>query len=132
MKSRSEIKATSRKIDTWVSPHHNDGGWHNTPGCERFTHEWNPLKDHILVEFMPEQRDGLIIAPEIAIVDNHSRFAKVLKVGAGEREMVTGEMRGVNFVKPGDVVILGQYSDWESQDGKYGIFQEEDVRCIVG
>lgn len=41
-------------------------------------------------------------------------------------------------LKPGDRVIVGQYSDWESWDYDYegrganiGVFQEADVRLLV-
>lgn len=137
-RSVAEIKARERDTDLYISPHHADGGWHTTPGCEVYRDEselqdWQLLNDHILVEFIPPAQ-GLIIHPDIAIVDSHSREARVLKVGTGEREVVNFGLitvKKVRYVKPGDLVIVGPYSDWESQDGKFGIFQEDDVRGIL-
>lgn len=134
----AELKSKQRDTSgAWVSPHFGDGGWHNTPGTEAdgYGLTLDPLFDHILVEFIPPEQ-GIIIHPDIAIIDNHSREARVLKVGSGERKIeikATGEVRikAVRFVKPGDLVIVGPHSDWESQDGKYGIFEEDDVRGIL-
>lgn len=128
--SREQIRQSSNKPDTYVSPHHADGGWHATPGTEERTVEWQPLHDRILVEILPEKLPyELIILPENASRPATWRRGIVLKIGFGKRTLPTGEERMIRSTKPGDEVVIGPHDDWSSQDGRYVICQEEDI-CV--
>jgi|SRR5579862_3037408 len=139
----------------YVSPNFGDGGWHPTPGCVRFTEEWEPLGDHILVavDLEPEQTNGLIVKPNVAVnLERNSRTGRVLKVGPGK--WIDGtwwkfstptphwewipRYRQPMTLRIGQRVLIGQYADWESWDGSWEgrganivICQEADVRAIL-
>lgn len=146
--NKSEVKAKHRPSDSWVSPNFGDGGSHNSPGTNRYTTEWEPLHDRILVELFEEPKEASVIArPEVAgLLEPASRRGIVLKVGpgkwiAGERHLVDGEWkyfaghRQEITLKPGDEVVIGRWSDWESNESGWGqnvvIAMEADVRVII-
>lgn len=134
MKSQSEIRATSRKVNTWVSPNHGDGGWHTTPGTQQFTTEWMPLSDRLLVRLLQEKNDSIIIRPKTAAPENTYRRGIVLKVGPGIRDDDDKSVFLPMTVKEGDQVIIGQWHDWQSSDAGWGenivLCREPDVRVL--
>lgn len=122
-----------------ISPRFGDGGWHTTPGCMEFSREWEPLGDHILVELddEPEAKNS-IFRPDVALnQEKMTRTGTVLKVGPGKRIDDEPSQREPMYLMPGDRVIVGQYSDWESWDADWegrdrniAVFQQNDVRAI--
>lgn len=122
----------------WVSPGHGDGGWHTTPGCLQFDpHDLEPLGDHILVELDAEPATkGVLAKPDIAVNrERTTRTGTVLKVGPGKRDPDNPRERLPMYLKPGQRVVVGHYSDWESWEADWEgrgrnvvIFQENDVR----
>lgn len=131
--TREQIKRSpENRPDSYLSPHHADGGWHTTPGCDNYTTEWEPLKDRVLLEVLPEKLPyEFIIRPENAAVEESWRRCIVLKVGKGKRVLPNEEVRQCCCAKVGDEVIIGQHDDWRSQDGRYVICQEEDIRVFL-
>lgn len=123
------------RSESWSSPNYGDGAWHATPGCEAIDVERiEPLKDRILVEFLPEKIPyEKIVTPEIAVnrFGEPSVHAVILRTGKGVRVLATGEERSCCCVRAGDTVVLGTHFDWVSQDGRYAICQEMDVRAIL-
>jgi co-chaperonin GroES (HSP10) len=131
--TREQIKA-KRPIDSYVSPHFQDGGWHATPGVEEWfdPRELRPMHDRILVEILPQKtKYENVILPENVQLNEPSRYARVIRIGKGERVLPNEEHRSCCCVRPDDVVIIGLHHDWQSQDGRYVIAQEEDVRVIL-
>lgn len=111
-----------------------------------------PLGDHILVELDEEEAlSRLIQAPEICKNrEIGTRRGTVLSVGPGKwREKRKMEesciLNPLVFVptklKPGDRVLIGHYSDWESwncsadghesRDKNVVLCQEADVRVVL-
>jgi co-chaperonin GroES (HSP10) len=158
--SQQEIKARAlegrdgTREKSWVSPHFGDGGWHTQPGALRFDPRTiAPLGDHILLELdsEPEKTTGLIVKPEIALnQERGTRTGIVLKVGPGkwveqhsqlfpavDLALHVGKLtRKPMTLKPGDRVVIGPHSDWESWDawapGKNVVLcQEADVRVVL-
>lgn len=120
--------------DSYVSPHFADGGWHATPGvAESFDpRELIPMHDRLVVEILPAKiKYENIVLPENMQVDEPSFYARVLRTGQGVRVLPSGERRSCCCVKAGDVVVIGPHNDWASQDGRFQIIQEEDVRVII-
>lgn len=129
--SREQIKRAP-VTDSFVSPNHGDGGWHSTPGCERYTNEWEPLKDRVLLQIIPEKIPySHVIRPESAPPLEPQRRGIVVKIGKGKRVLASGEEREISELKIGDEVIIGAHDDWASQDGRYVICQEMDVRVRI-
>jgi hypothetical protein len=161
--TREEIKLQHRirnsQANSWVSPNFGDGGWHNTPGTQRFTTEWVPMADRLLVRLYDEPASEVILSPQI-VRDNTTRKGVVLKCGPGK--WIAGEWWYVNrwevtggglpavtvgtwewfpghrqplIVKPGDHVVIGKYTDWESTEAGWGenvvICQEADIRGLL-
>ena len=84
-----------------------------------------PLNDRILVKRLSaRQLTSLIIVPEIA--QPESTRWEVLSVGPGKRGK-KGQRIPCD-TKPGDVVVLGPYNDFEA--GDVAMFQEGDVRYV--
>ncbi|MCU1338835.1 MAG: molecular chaperone GroES [Bryobacterales bacterium] len=131
-KTREQIKQERQHALPYRSPHHEDGGWHATPGAKQYV-DWEPLGDHILVEFVAEEIpfEHVVIPEGASLVSPDMRRAIVRKVSTTERLDVHEALRRVELVKVGDLVIVGQYSDWESADGRLGLFQEGDVRSVI-
>ena len=142
--SKSEIKQRSGRDrgEQYVSPHFGDGGWHATPGCETFTTEWLPLGDRILVQLDPDaapvittgflmvkSKTGEIVKLQQGYTE--SRIGTVLKCGPGRRIEGYGNKRKEMQVKPGDRVVIGKYTDWESQYAGIVVCMEGDVRVIL-
>lgn len=146
-KTREQIKHERQHALPYISPHFGDGGWHTTPGALSFDPKTiQPFGDHILVAIDSEsESEGMIAKPDIARnVERNCRIGTVLKVGPGEwKDSKThkGKHIGIRIpmtLKPGDRVVVGQYSDWESWDADYEgrganicIFQEADVRGVL-
>lgn len=135
MKTQSEIKSTSRKLDTWKSPHFGDGGWHTTPGTQQHVTEWEPLGDRLLVRMLPEKWTSAIIRVNSEQESTYRRGV-VLKVGTGYRSEDDKAQLQPFGVQVGDEVILGQYHDWQSSDAGFGenvvLCREPDVRVFYG
>ena len=111
-----------------------------------------PLGDHILVELHEEQAlSQAIVTPDIAKNQEiGTRIGTVIAVGPGKlREIYktnfSWEMpkivRTPMTLKPGDRVVIGHYSDWESwncsadghetKDRNIVLCQEADVRFVI-
>jgi co-chaperonin GroES (HSP10) len=119
-----------------------------------------PLGDHILVELDGEQPTSKefvaqlfgcgIVKPEIAEKDIGTRIGTVLAVGPGklrekrtytESWMLNPLVRQPMTLEPGDRVVIGHYSDWESwncsldgyesRDKNIVLCQEADVRLVL-
>lgn len=108
-----------------------------------------PLGDHILVELDPEPPvSKTIVAPQNAAKDIGTRTGTVLAVGPGkwkEKPGLSWELTKQYFVpttlKPGQRVVIGHYSDWESwncsadghesRDANIVLCQENDVRVVI-
>lgn len=146
IKFQSKVRAKDNE-QSWVSPNFGDGGSHNSPGTNRYTTEWEPLHDRILVELFEEPNHSILARPDVAgLLEPASRRGIVLKVGPGkwipgERHFVDGEWqyfpghRQEMTLKPGDEVVIGRWSDWESAESGWGqnvvIAMEADVRVII-
>jgi len=107
-----------------------------------------PLGDHILVVLDPERPlSKVIAAPQIACNrEIGTRFGTVIAVGPGKwREKRDNEESWIlnplifqpTSLKPGDQVVIGHYSDWESWfcdfEGRAQnvvLCQEADVRIF--
>ena len=132
--TREQIKK-KRPIDSYVSPHFNDGGWHATPGVPEWfdPRELQPMHDRVLVELLPQKiKYENVIVPEGVELNEPSLYARVIRVGKGTRTLPSGEKRRCCCVKPGDVVIIGLHNDWQSSAGDVWIVQEQDIRVFVG
>lgn len=134
--SKEQIKrAESNRPGTYISPHHGDGGWHGSSfESEKFDNEWQPMNDRILLRLIPIKRKyESIVRPENAAQETTTRHAIVVRVGPGKRiEGINGgTVRRPVEVRPGDEVIIGQYTDWEGFNGEFVLAQEADVRLIV-
>lgn len=158
--NKEEIKRRNNPGNTYVSPHHGDGGWHTTPGCQLFTTEWEPRQDRILVQLLDQPNKSAIARPETAAPEDSSRRGMVLKVGpgkwiegywrktgvvwtpdengiqqgiGGEPEWIAGHRQALNL-HAGDEVIIGRWHDWSSLDAGWGreivLCQEADARVI--
>jgi len=133
MKTQAEIKATSRKLDTWKSPHFGDGGWHTTPGTQEHVTEWEPLGDRLLVRILPDKWTSVIIRVNSDQQEAYRRGV-VMKLGTGYRLPDDKSERQPFTVQVGDEVIIGQWHDWQSADAGFGenvvLCREPDVRAF--
>lgn len=125
MSIKERVKATHRKIDSYVSPHHQDGGWHgSTFASERFDADWQPLNHRILFRRLPDRHKSAVgIDQEGGWAE---RRAVVVKVGPGKRDE-EGERVPLDAF-PGDVVTIGKHVDWDSYDGLYCLAMFEDIQ----
>ena len=100
--------------------------------------ELEPTQDRILVQLLEEKR-LVIIAPrgDPTCVDAHGGDyrkqpvrAKVLRVGPGKRdedgELVPPEVR------LGQVVLIGQWNDWEGAPEGIVMVREADILLVEG
>jgi co-chaperonin GroES (HSP10) len=151
-KTREEIKHAPVSREVWRNNRTQVGGLWFDPRQIR------PLGDHILVELDPERPTSKdfaahlfgcgIIKPDIARNQEiGSRVGTVLAVGPGklaekrkysESWMLNPLVRKPMTLKPGDRVIIGHYSDWESwhadyegRDANIVLCQEADVRVVL-
>lgn len=138
--NREQIKHAPVSAETWKPQRTQVGGLWFDPL------EIRPLGDHILVvlDELPEASE-IIAAPQIHEKDIGTRTGTVLRVGPGkwkEKPGLTYEITRERFypttLKPGDRVVIGHYSDWESHFCDYEgrgrnvvICQEADVRVII-
>jgi co-chaperonin GroES (HSP10) len=136
--NREQIKHAPVSKEVWRDNKTQYGGLWFDPRKIR------PLADHVLIELDPEISQSKIIAtPEIARnKDIGTRIGTVLRVGPGkwkEKSGLSWELTKQVFkpttLKPGDRVIIGHYSDWESwhcdpenRDANIVLCQEADVR----
>lgn len=108
-----------------------------------------PLGDHILIELEEATDRTTLVVPDIARNrDIGTRTGTVLAVGPGkwhEKPGLTWELTRQIFrpttLKPGDRVVIGHYSDWESWSAAADGFesssrnivlcQEADVRVMI-
>lgn len=118
--------------DAYVSPHYGDGGWHGSSiGSVKFDTDWEPLFDRILVKRIAEQPKGLIIAPETAAKQTDTSRGIVLRVGRGKRIEGEGDTRRPLEVAPGDEIIFGRFTDWDSFGEDVVLIQEADIRVVT-
>ena len=128
---RSQLASTAPA--DYVSPHHNDGGWHGSSiGSIEFDTLWEPLFDRLLVKRISAPAGaGMIVAPENAGPQSETYWGVVLRVGPGRR--LAGNWREREWIqsKPGDVVIFGPFTDWDSFGEDVVLIQERDIRVFV-
>jgi len=105
-----------------------------------------PLGDHILLvlDELPEESQ-IIAAPETHERDIGTRIGTVIAIGPGkwkEKPGLSWEITRQRFyptlLKPGDRVVIGRYSDWESWNcdsrpsgPNVVLCQEADVRFVI-
>lgn len=100
---------------------------------QRFTTEWEPRNDVIMVQILPPKpMSSIIVMPENASPDVLTREGIVLKCGPGK--WVNGRRKPMD-VHPGMKVLIGQFHDWQSVDAGFGktnivICREADVRVM--
>lgn len=118
--------------EIYQSPHHPDGGWHGSAiGSEKFDTLWEPMFDRILVKRITEPSKGLIVMPQTAAPLRDTSNGIVLRVGPGKRIAGEGNRRQPLDVQPGDEVIIGRWTDWESFGDDVVLCQEADIRVVV-
>jgi co-chaperonin GroES (HSP10) len=138
--TREQIKHAPVSPEKWVEQRTQVGGlWFDPLKIK-------PLTDHILIEIDPPPAESeLIEAPQIAVRDIGTRIGTVIAVGPGkwkEKPGLSYEITRERFyptsLKPGDRVIIGHYSDWESWFADYEgrgrnvvLCQEADVRVVI-
>lgn len=86
-----------------------------------------PLHDRILVRRLEQSWTGKILPPQVAV--EPSVKCEVLAVGPGKMvEGISGRLvRAPLDVKPGDIVWIGPYFDWDEKN--LVLCQEGDVRA---
>lgn len=108
-----------------------------------------PLTNHILVELDEATEKSALVIPDVARnKDIGTRTGVILAVGPGKfvekySTKLTHELPKIKFkpttLKPGDRVVIGHYSDWESwncsadgheRDSNIVLCQEADVRLF--
>lgn len=142
-KTREQIKHAPVSQETWRPQRTQVGGlWFDPRRIQ-------PLGDHILVELDQEVPLSIaIIAPDICHhQDIGTRIGTVIAVGPGklaekrkntESWMLNPLVHKPLTLRPGDRVIIGHYSDWESWFSDYEgrganvvLCQEADVRLVL-
>lgn len=141
-KTREQIKHDPVAKETWRDNRTQVGGLHFDPRKIR------PLSDHIVVELDEEQEPSkILIRPEFCRNQEiGTRIGTVLAVGPGKlREdrkfndswMLNPLKRDKMVLKPGDRVVIGHYSDWESWASDFEgrarnvvVCQQNDVRLL--
>jgi co-chaperonin GroES (HSP10) len=109
--------------------------------------EIRPLGDHILIELDGEQPlSATITIPNVARNrEIGTRVGTVITVGPGKWKEKPGQSWEITrerfyptTLKPGDRVVIGHYSDWESWNCDSGatgpnivLCQEADVRLVI-
>lgn len=141
--NQQQVKHAPVSKEVWKQQRTQVGGLWFDPRTIR------PLGDHILVELDQEAAPSSVIAaPDVAKnQDIIQRTGTVLAAGPGkwkEKRVHTEswvdnrEYFARTVLKPGDRVIIGHYSDWESWHSDYEgrganivLCQEADVRVVV-
>jgi co-chaperonin GroES (HSP10) len=138
-RTREQIKHDPVSEDQWRQP--------RTSTLWFDPRKIRPLTDHILVDLDEEEPvSSAIVAPDVARnQDIGTRRGTVLAVGPGkwyEKPGLSWELTRQYFkpttLQPGDRVLIGHYSDWESwncaadghqsRDRNIVLCQEADVR----
>lgn len=139
--NREQIKRAPVSSEVWRPQRTQAGGLWFDPRDIR------PLGDHILVELdvdHPFSDSSVIMKPDNAAQEIGTRIGTVIAVGPGkwkEKPGLSWELTRQVFtpttLKPGDWVIIGHYSDWESWSCDYEgrganivLCQEADVRLF--
>lgn len=149
-KTREQIKHDPVSSETWRN--------NRTAVLWFDPRQIKPLGDHILVELDQEDRDlwidrrarGLLVKPETAEKEIGTRVGTVLAVGPGKLKeegsntlsyVLNRVVRTKMLLKPGDRVVIGHYSDWEShncsadghesRDQNIVLCQQNDVRFVI-
>jgi co-chaperonin GroES (HSP10) len=135
--TREQIKHAPVSNETWRQP--------RTQVCWFDPRKIRPLTDHILVELDPlPEPSAVIAAPQIYQREIGTRVGTVLAVGPGKWKEKPGrswEITRERFyptqLKPGDRVVIGHFSDWESWNcdadapgPNIVLCQEADVRLV--
>lgn len=141
-KTREQIKHDPVSSETWRN---------NRTAVMRFDpRKIRPLSDHVLVELDEATDKSSLVIPDAARnKDIGSRTGVVLAVGPGKwhevrRYSESHILNPLRFKKtslrPGDRVVIGHYSDWESwncsadghesRDNNIVLCQEADVRLF--
>lgn len=93
---------------------------------------WEPMRDLLLVRKYPDpEMRGSIHLPENArkhLVD-YAAKGIVLKVGPGKR--IDATRRESMEVQPGDEIIFGRWTDWESFGEGVVLIQQADIRLVT-
>lgn len=136
--NREQIKRAPVSSETWRPQRTQVGGLWFDPLKIR------PLGDHILVVLDGESQ-GAIAKPDIARNQEiGTRIGTVIAVGPGKWHEIAGlsyeithEIYRPTQLKPGNRVIIGHYSDWESWNSDHEgngpnvvLCQEADVRLV--
>ncbi len=141
-KTREQIKHDPVSRDVWRQP--------RTSVLWFDPRKIRPLGNHILVELDQERPvSKTIVAPDIARgKDIGTRSGTVLAVGPGKWHEAPGKSWEITrqwfiptTLKPGDRVLIGHFSDWESwnaaadgyeaQEKNIVLCQEADVRLYA-
>lgn len=132
--AKARLRGSSVDPRQHVSPHHSDGGWHGSSiASVRFDTQWQPLFDRLLVKRIRAPRQiGSIILPDIAPDDRNTNRGVILCCGPGKRIAGEGNERQALSVKPGDEIIFGPYTDWDSFGEDVVLIQEADIRVVIG
>ena len=138
-RSREQIKHDAVSPEVWRPQRTQLGGLWFDP------YKIKPLGDHLLVELDEATERTTLIVPDVARnKDIGTRTGTVLAVGPGKwREKRDFEETWIlnplifepTTLKPGDRVVIGHYSDWESWFADYEgrgrnvvLCQEADAR----
>lgn len=142
-RTREQIKHDPVSSEVWRPQRTQVGGLWFDPLQIR------PLKDKILIVLDDETPPSTVIAaPDIAKnKEIGTRIGTVLKVGPGKwvpkrkddpTWVLTKEVFKATTLKPGDRVMIGHYSDWESwcadfegRGANVVLCQEADVRVVI-
>jgi len=132
--NREQIKRAPVSQEIWRPQRTQVGGLWFDP------REIRPLGDHVLIELELELMQvnyvtRIILPPDICTnTERQTRAGIVLRVGPGNWNEKKWR-RDPMTLKPGDAVIIGPYSDWESwasdyegRDNNIVLCQEADVR----
>lgn len=138
--NREQIKHAPVSSEVWRNNQTQYGGlWFNP-------RKIRPHANHILIELDADPPvSSTIIAPQTAAKDIGTRIGTVLAIGPGkwhEKPGLSWEITKRIFkpttLKPGDRVVIGHYSDWESwhcdpesRDNNIVLCQEADVRVVI-
>lgn len=137
--TREQIKHAPVSSETWRTP--------RTQVVNFDPRQIRPIGDHILVELDEEQAlSATITIPDVARNrEIGTRIGTVLAVGPGkwkEKPGLSYEITREKFhpttLKPGDRVVIGHYSDWESWNAdsresgpNIVLCQEADARFVI-
>jgi co-chaperonin GroES (HSP10) len=132
--SREAIKHAPVSTETWRN---------NRTGVLWFDpRKIRPLGDHVLIELDPEKPPaGRLFIPEVAQNQEiGTRTGTVLAVGPGRwQEKRNSDLSWVlnprvfkpTTLKPGDRVLIGHFSDWESWNCAHDGHQSRDRNIVL-